>query len=58
MGWGTNYVYHGYLNHITKDEIAGKLEEDDRIIGLIWREILAYAAATPPARAIRNATRF
>jgi len=50
MGWGTNYKYHGYLSHINKDGIPDKLEDDNKCIESIWREILAYAASTPPVQ--------
>lgn len=48
MGWGTYYTYDGYLSRIGKNEISAKLEEAQDFVDLMWREILAYAAATPP----------
>ena len=51
MSWGTYYKHEGYLSHIGKNEIESKLEECQRINDMLWREILAYMAATPPATA-------
>ena len=49
MGWGTYYKHDGYLSHIGKNEIENKREECLRINDMLWREILAYMASTPPA---------
>ena len=49
MSWGTYYKHDGYLSHIAKNEIPGKREECQNINDMIWREILAYMASTPPA---------
>lgn len=48
MGWGTRYKYNGYLSRIHKDSIDDKLEECKQINDLLWREVLAYMASTPP----------
>lgn len=48
MGWGTSYKYDGYLSRITTGEVDNKLEETNNIIDIMWREILAYMASTPP----------
>ena len=49
MSWGTSYKYDGYLSHISKCELESKHEECQSINDMIWREILAYMASTPPA---------
>ena len=49
MSWGTYYTYDGYLSHIGKDEIPVRMEEAKDFVDSMWREILAYASATPPA---------
>ena len=51
MGWGTYYKYDGYLSRIGKNEIESKREECESINEMMWREILAYMAMTPPAYA-------
>ena len=51
MSWGTYYKHEGYLSRIGKNEIERKREECQRINDMIWREILAYMASTPPATA-------
>lgn len=51
MSWGTYYKHEGYLSHIGKNEIESKREECQRINDMLWREILAYMAATPPTTA-------
>lgn len=51
MSWGTYYQYNGYLSHIGKNEIDSKREDCESINDMLWREILAYMAATPPAYA-------
>jgi hypothetical protein len=51
MAWGTYYKFDGYLSRISKSQLAGKLEECQQINDMLWREILAYMAATPPATA-------
>ena len=51
MSWGTYYKYDGYLSRIGKNEIDSKREECNSINDMLWREILAYMAATPPAYA-------
>ena len=51
MSWGTYYQYNGYLSHIGKNEIDSKREECNSVNDMLWREILAYMAATPPAYA-------
>ena len=51
MSWGTYYKHDGYLSHIGKHEIESKREECQRISDMLWREILAYMATTPPATA-------
>lgn len=48
MGWGTTYKYDGYLSRIHKDDLENKREELVGINDMIWREILAYMAMTPP----------
>ena len=49
MSWGTNYKHEGYLSHIGKHEIESRREECRSINDMMWREILAYMASTPPA---------
>ena len=51
MAWGTYYKFDGYLSRISKSQLENKLEECQRINDMLWREILAYMAATPPATA-------
>ena len=51
MSWGTYYKFEGYLSRISKCQLENKLEECQRINDMLWREILAYMAATPPASA-------
>jgi len=51
MSWGTYYKHEGYLSHIGKNGIESKREECRNINDMIWREILAYMASTPPATA-------
>ena len=51
MSWGTYYQYNGYLSHIGKNEIDSKREECNSVNDMLWREILAYMASTPPATA-------
>ena len=49
MSWGTSYMYEGYLSHIGKRDINSKCEECKKINDMMWSEILAYMAMTPPA---------
>lgn len=49
MSWGVYYTYDGYLSHLSKNELENELENLKRVNELMWREILAYMAATPPA---------
>ena len=51
MAWGTYYKFEGYFSRISKSQLESKLEECQRINDMLWREILAYMAATPPATA-------
>ena len=51
MSWGTYYKYEGYLSRIGKNEIEGKRLDCQEINDLLWNEILAYMAATPPTTA-------
>jgi len=51
MSWGTYYKHDGYLSHISKNQIDSKREECQSINDMLWREILAYMASTPPAYA-------
>ena len=51
MSWGTYYKHEGYLSRIGKHEVESKREECQRINAMLWREILAYMASTPPAMA-------
>ena len=51
MAWGTYYKFEGYLSRISKSQLESNLEECQRINDMLWREILAYMAATPPATA-------
>ena len=39
------------MSRISKSQLESKLEECQRINDMLWREILAYMAATPPATA-------
>ena len=51
MSWGTYYKHEGYLSRIGKNEIENKREAYLHINDMLWREILAYMASTPPAMA-------
>ena len=51
MSWGTTYMYEGYLSHIGKRDINSKREECKKINDMMWSEILAYMAMTPPVYA-------
>lgn len=51
MSWGTSYKFDGYLSHISKNQLESKREESQSINDMLWREILAYMASTPPAYA-------
>ena len=51
MSWGTSYNYEGYLSHIGKRDINSKREECKKINDMMWSEILAYMAMTPPVYA-------
>ena len=51
MSWGTYYKHEGYLSRIGKNEIQGKLEACREENDLLWSEITAYMASTPPAMA-------
>ena len=51
MAWGTYYKFEGYISRISKCQLENKLEECQQINDMLWREILAYMAATPPATA-------
>ena len=51
MSWGTYYKHEGYLSRIGKNEIESKREECQNINDMLWREILASMASTPPATA-------
>ena len=48
MSWGPSYMYEGYLSHIGKRDINSKREECKKINDMMWSEILAYMAMTPP----------
>ena len=39
------------MSRISKSQLESKLEECQHINDMLWREILAYMAATPPATA-------
>ena len=51
MGWGTYYKHDGYLSRISKSQLEYKRDECMSINDMLWREILAYMASTPPATA-------
>ena len=51
MSWGTYYKHKGYLSRIGKNEIENKRNELQRLNDLLWQDILAYMASTPPATA-------
>ena len=51
MSWGTYYKHEGYLSRIGKNEIESKRVDCQEINDLLWNEILAYMASTPPATA-------
>ena len=51
MSWGTSYMCEGYLSHIGKRDINSKREECKKINDMMWSEILAYMAMTPPVYA-------
>lgn len=48
MSWGVYYKYDGYLSHLSKNELESELEKLKKVNDLMWREMLAYMAATPP----------
>ena len=56
MSWGTYYKHEGYLSRIGKNEIPGKLEACREENDLLWSEITAYMASTPPACARPSAS--
>ena len=51
MGWGVNYTYEGYLSRMSKNQLEDELDTNKKIIADYWRQLLALAAATPPATA-------
>ena len=52
MSWGTYCSKHCiYLNHIGKNDLWSKKEECKRINDMLWNEMLAIAAMTPPVYA-------
>ena len=51
MSWGTSYKYDGYLSHITINELESRREDEMRLVDMYFRELLAYAAQTPPPTA-------
>jgi hypothetical protein len=51
VSWGTYYKHEGYLSRIAKREVESSREECQRINDMLWREIIAYMASTPPATA-------
>lgn len=51
MGWGVHYKHSGYLSRLTIASLEDKLEELRKVNDLLWREILAYMASTPPQTA-------
>ena len=51
MSWGTYYKHEGYLSRIGKNEIENKREACREENDLLWSEITAYMASTPPATA-------
>jgi len=51
MGWGTYYKYNGKISRVGKDELQGELQDQQDLIDMWWREILAYAATSPPLMA-------
>ncbi len=48
MSWGTYYKHEGYLSRIGQNQIGSKREECQSINDMLWHEILAYMAMTPP----------
>ena len=51
MSWGTYYTYEGYLSRIGKRELDEKYEECERLNEMLWNQILAMCAMTPPTYA-------
>ena len=51
MSCGTYYKHEGYLSRIGKNEIESKREACEETNDMLWREITAYMASTPPATA-------
>ena len=47
MGWGVSYKYDGYLSRMSISALESELENYQKMIDLIYRELLAYMAATP-----------
>lgn len=48
MSYGISYTYDGYLSHMSKDRLDDEYDDQQKEIDLVFREILAYMAATPP----------
>ena len=51
MAWGTYYECEGDGARISKSQLEREVEECQQSNDMLWREILAYMAATPPATA-------
>lgn len=47
MGWGVSYKYDGYLSRMAICNLEDELEHYKKMVDLIYREMLAYMAATP-----------
>lgn len=48
MSYGISYTYEGYLSHMSKDRLDEEYDDRQKEIDLVFQEILAYMAATPP----------
>ena len=51
MSFGTYYKYEGYLSRIGKRELDEKYEECEHMNEMMWNQILAMCAMTPPVYA-------
>ena len=43
------YKYDGIIQDVSKDNYLDKKAEAEGMNDMLWRDLLAYAAATPPA---------
>ena len=51
MSWGVYYTYNGYINGTSKSRLKEKKQECIDVNEMLWNQILAMMAMTPPAYA-------